>query len=105
MKNRKTLTLIAILLVCTLLFALASCKAKEDKNIWDNATYKEDTTLGEGATTFTLKVKALEKTVTFTISTDKKTLADALLELSLIEGEEGDYGLFMVKMPKFIQRY
>ena len=31
----------------------------------------------------------------FVVSTDKETVGDALLELNLIEGEEGDYGLYV----------
>ena len=97
MKNRKTTLIIAILLAATLVFSLVSCKS-EDKTVWENATYKEDTVLGEGSATFTLEVKALGRSVTFTISTDEVSLADALLKLSLIEGTEGDYGLYLEKV-------
>lgn len=65
------------------------------EGVWANATYKEDTELGEGAVTVKLEVKAEDKSVTFTVHTDKTTLGDALLEHSLIAGDEGEYGLYV----------
>ena len=63
--------------------------------VWANATYKEDTELGEGAVTVKVEVKAEDKSVTFTVHTDKTVLGDALLEHSLIAGDEGDFGLYV----------
>ena len=105
MKNRKLFSIITLLLALTLLFSLASCKAKEDPTIWDDAKYKEDATIGEGAVTFTLEVKAVGKSVKLTISTDEVSLADALTKLSLVEGEEGDYGLYMKKVNGMLADY
>ena len=34
----------------------------------------------------------------FTVNTDKKTVGDALLDLGLIEGDEGDFGLYVKKV-------
>ena len=56
---------------------------------------QNDTEIGEGAKTVQVEVKAGEKTVTFTIHTDKETLGDALLEHNLIAGEKGAYGLYV----------
>lgn len=54
------------------------------------------TVKGEGATVFYLTVKNVDDTVTrFEIHTDKKTVGEALLELELIAGEQGDYGLYI----------
>lgn len=84
-----SVSVIALLLVC--LFA-TGCQAKpEVTGIWADATYTEDTTLGEGATTLTVVVGAEEKEVTFTIKTDKKTVGEALLEHDLIKGTDGMY--------------
>ena len=63
--------------------------------VWANATYKEDTELGEGAVTVKVEVKAEDKSVTFTVHTDKTVLGDALLEHSLIAGDEGEFGLYV----------
>ena len=52
--------------------------------------------LGEGKTTFNFKVVDLEgKTTSYQIKTDKAIVGEALLELNLIAGEEGAYGLYV----------
>lgn len=56
----------------------------------------EATTLGEGQTAFALNVVDKDGNVSaFAINTDKETVGDALLELELISGEEGAYGLYV----------
>ena len=54
---------------------------------------------GEGATVFYFNVvdKDGNKTA-FEIHTDKTIVGDALLELGLIEGDMGDYGLYVKKV-------
>lgn len=84
----------ALALVLALMLSLAACGAKAE-GLWANATYTEDTELGEGATTITVEVTAEDKTVTFTIHTDGTTLRQALEENSLIAGDESDYGLYV----------
>ena len=64
-------------------------------SLWANATYTEDTELGEGNTTVHVEVKVNDKSVTFTVHTDKTILGDALLEHEIIAGEDGDYGLYI----------
>lgn len=93
MKKSILLTLMAVLVI----LSFASCKAPP-AGLWADATYTEDTVLGEGDTTFTLAVTAEEKTVKFTISTDKETLGEALTDLELIDGEMGDYGLYITEV-------
>ena len=63
--------------------------------IWNGATYTEDTTVGDGAVTVTVKVTADEKTVSITLKTDEETLADALLAEELCEGNLDTYGLYI----------
>ena len=65
------------------------------EGLWKDATYLEDTEFGEGAKTVTVKVIAEDKSVTFTIKTDAKTLGEALLAHGLIAGDMGDYGLYI----------
>ena len=89
--KKATLRVVPLLLVLVLL--LASCTGTPAA--WEDATYTEDTELGEGAMTITLLVTADEKTVTFTLHTDKTNLADAMLELDLCAGDVGDYGLYI----------
>ena len=92
MKNtiKSTLALILALLMTLCLFA---CKNGEvetpqtgdpaaseaegaitPEGLWKDATYLEDTEFGEGSKTVTVKVIAEDKSVTFTVKTDAKTL-------------------------------
>ena len=95
MKQRLvTVLLLALLLTCAA--CNATSKASDaNGDVWANATYQADTTFGTGASTVQVEVQADDKAVTFTLKTDKTTLADALLEHDLIAGEQGDYGLYV----------
>lgn len=89
---------VSVLLILALVFSFAACGTTDDNKetgLWANATYLTDTELGEGATTVKVEVKAEDKTVTFTVKTDKKTVGEALLDSELIAGENGDYGLYV----------
>ena len=85
---------VAILLALVFMAALVSCN-KNETDVWESATYTEDQTFGEGAKTVIVEVKAQERSVTFTVKTDKDTVGAALMEHGLIDGEEGPYGLYV----------
>ena len=86
----------ALTLIVLTVLALASCFNTVDaEGLWENATYRRDMELGNGANVITVVVAAGESSVTFTINTDKTTLGDALLEHGLIAGEESLYGLYV----------
>lgn len=86
----------ALTLTLLLAFSLASCALfAKDKNIWADAVYTEDTTLGEGSKAVTVELEVGEHLITFTVKTDKTILGDALLDVELISGEEGPYGLYV----------
>ncbi len=62
----------------------------------DESVQAEGTVLGEGNTKFILTVVDKEGAETqFEIHTDKETVGEALEELELIDGEEGEYGLYV----------
>ncbi len=94
-----------VLISVLLLISFAACGGDSDKSVWDGATYTEDTTLGEGETVFTLQVEALDKTLAFTVKTNEKTVGDALLKCGLIEGDEGEYGLYIKKVNGILADY
>jgi len=122
LKSFVALFLCMVLIAATALFA-TGCKdseketpdtvdakvtEKEESDTEDAKGTEEDTVdgekdgktvLGEGKTQFTFTVvdKNGNESV-FEINTDKKTVGDALLELGLIEGDEGDYGLYVKKV-------
>ena len=94
---------ISQILICFLLVIaclnLSGCKGNtEAADVWSDAVYTEDTEFGDGEKTVILEVVALDKSVTFTIHSDKKTLGEALVEHNLIEGEQGAYGLYVKKV-------
>ena len=88
-------TLPVLLALCCLLSLAACGNPGENADLWGNAAYTQDTQLGQGAKTAVVEVKAEDKTVTFTLKTDKTTVGDALAEHQLIAGEEGQYGLYV----------
>lgn len=112
---------IALLLVLLLALTLVACKTETESPklpegaqgevessvdpLWENALFLEDTTLGEGEKTIKAKVEAGEKSITFTLNTNAETLADALLEHSLIEGEDSAYGIYIKKVNGILADY
>lgn len=122
MKNVKTI--IALILAAFCILSLASCGnteeitteapavdttastennitengLSEDAGVWTDAIYTYNKDFGEGAKTVICEVKAENKTVTFTVKTDKETVGEALIENGIIEGDEGPYGLYIKKV-------
>ena len=90
-KTMKAAVSVILAMIC--IIGLVACGG--EKELWDDATYKEDKTFGSGAKTVTVEVKVDEHLVTFTVKTDKDTVGAALLEHKLIAGEDGQYGLFV----------
>lgn len=67
---------------------------------------QKSTEIGEGSMLFFLAVTDKEGNKTnFVIHTDKKTVGEALLELALIEGEEGPHGMFIKKVNGIVADY
>ena len=73
--------------------------------LWENAVYTDDKEFGNGSKTLILEVTAAEKTVTFTVKTDKKTVGEALFEHELISGDEGEYGLYIKTVNGILADY
>lgn len=97
MKNilNKSLCVVMIILMSAICF---SCKKEEKTGMWSDALYTENTTFGNGAKTFRVEVKANDRSVTFTINTDKGNLEEALVEHKLVDGEKGPYGMYIKKV-------
>lgn len=86
---------ISILLCLVLALGLFACAKETTGSLWDNATYTADAEMGEGSKTLTLEVTMEEKTITLTVHTDAETVGAALLEQGLINGDQGEYGLYI----------
>ena len=104
MKNKMRTLLTAVLCVM-MLACMTACTKEEEKGIWADAKYNEDTELGEGSKTVKVVVEAEEKKITFTIHTDETILGDALLAHELVEGEDGDFGLYIKKVNGMLADY
>ena len=83
----------------------ATSSKVEKMGIWADSLYNEDTTLGEGAKTVSVTVEAEGSQVVFTVKTDAETLGEALLALSLIEGENSQYGLYIKRVNGMLADY
>lgn len=121
---KKTLkSFVAFILVVFSLFSLCACTAPETPNteesthetttldnvqlpsLWENAIYTENKEFGNGSKTLTVEVTAAEKTVVFTVKTDKETVGEALIEHNLIAGENGTYGLYIKSVNGILADY
>ena len=96
---------LAIFLAVLMIFCITACGEKKSDDLWASATYTENTTLGEGAKTITVEVTANEKTVVFTVKTDAETVGAALLEHSLIAGDQSEYGLYVKTVNGMLADY
>ena len=87
------------LLCMMLIVAMALTAGCGEKKQEDNSSAGQEVStnkLGEGKTQFNFTVVDKDgKETAFDIHTDKTTVGDALLELGLIAGEEGAYGLYV----------
>ncbi len=94
--KKTSMIIISLLIIFAVgLFFLPEEKAPDNNGVWENAVYTENTTLGAGKNTLTVAVMAEEKSIDFTIKTDKTIVGDALKEHKLIDGENGPYGLYV----------
>lgn len=93
--KRFTSWLLCMMLIVAMALT-AGCGEKKQDNPQAGQEVSGTTVLGEGQTKFNFTVvdKDGNETV-FEIHTDKTTVGDALLELGLIAGEEGAYGLYV----------
>ncbi len=94
--KKKIQSMLCVAISLVFIFCLVSC-GNTDKNtyLWQNATYLNDEEFGNGEKTVQVEVSTEDKSVTFTVNTNKETLGDALLEYGLIAGEESQYGLYI----------
>ena len=93
-----------VLLAVTMAAGMTACGSKSGDNGSTQGTgqaqtdgvFADGSELGEGNTEFTLTVTDTEGAESsFTIHTDKENVGDALTEIGIIAGEEGDYGLYV----------
>lgn len=98
--------IIAFLLCIITAFSLVSCKKSEEKNPAPTdektVTYEE---IGRGDNQFFLDILFEAKEKNYSIKTDEETVGAALEKLGMIEGEQGDYGLYIFAVEGEEHRY
>ena len=92
-------------LLLAFIFTLISCGNAQQTDVWEKATYRQDTELGEGSKTVTVEVSAQGQTVVFTVKTERDKLGAALQELGLLQGEDSSYGLYVKKVNGIMADY
>lgn len=81
-------------------------EVQTDESQSEEAAEEEVTVLGEGETQFLFTVVGKDGVETaFEIHTDKETVGEALLELELIAGEEGEFGLYVKTVNGIVADY
>ena len=102
--QNKVLSVVCFLMIAIVIFT--ACAEKVDASgKWADATYRNDEEFGEGLKTVTVVVKAEENEIRFIIHSDKTYLADALLEHNLVEGDDGEFGLYVKKVNGILADY
>ena len=100
-KNNKKLVswLLCMMLIVAMALTTVGCGTDEQNGGQQATEQNADsnvTVLGEGKTQFDFTVVDKDGNATeFEIHTDKATVGEALLELNLIAGDEGEYGLYV----------
>ncbi len=94
---------LSLILAISFIFVCVSCKTQTD--VWKDAKYTQDTTFGERGKSVVVEVVVLENSVNFTIHTDADTLGEALVSHNLIEGEDGEFGLYIKKVNGILADY
>lgn len=98
-KKSLSCILCIVLIAATALFTTGCSDSKKDSNINtqdSKISISDENVLGDGETKFFVTVTDKDGNEDqFEIHTDKETVGEALMEIGLISGEEGPYGLFI----------
>ena len=90
---------LCMMLIMAMAFCTTGCSDEKETPGSQNNISSEVTVLGEGKNQFAFQVVDKDGNQTnFEIHTDKTVVGEALFELELLEGETGDFGLFVKKV-------
>lgn len=89
--------IVSLILCAILMLSLAACGAPEETTGPAEFTPVADgAVLGEGAVSFPLVITDKDgSSINVTVNTDKENVGDALLEVGIVEGTVGEYGLYI----------
>ena len=99
-----------ILVLALLVAAVALGCGEKDTTVTEDAVVTKEPaereTLGEGQYTFDFAAVTLDgERFEYTVSTDKETVGEALLDIGLINGEDGPYGLYIKSVCGVVADY
>lgn len=101
-KNKLFASVLCMVLIVAMALSMTACtnnNASEDANAG-----QEQAQVAEKSFTFEVVDKD-GNTETFSITTDKATVGEALLEEGLIAGEDGQYGLYVTEVNGIVADY
>ncbi len=97
--NTVVLRLVCVVLIAAMSLCTVGCNNKADVTETPDTDTGAVTELGTGALQFNFNVVDGEGNVTkYVINTDKTVVGEALIDNGLIEGDEGDFGLYVKKV-------
>ena len=95
MKNVLSLILCMVLIAAMALFAAGCGDTGTGKDV-TSQSFADGSVLGEGETAFSFTVTDGDgNESSFEIRTNKTTVGEALLDVEIIAGEDGEYGLYV----------
>lgn len=94
---KKSLSFIlCIVLITAMALTTIGCNDNKTDDPYYTVTVADGAVLGEGSTEFPLEIVDREgKSVNVTVKTDKTVVGQALLDVKLIAGDDGDFGLYV----------
>ena len=101
MNNKKVKSLLlCMMLIVAMAFTTVGCNTQKDSGVEKSTAAVEETVenevLGEGETKFLFTVVDKDGNETnYEIHTDKEIVGEALLDLELIAGDDGEFGLYV----------
>ena len=104
---RKPLSfIVCIVLITAMALTAIGCNDNKTPTAYGTITVKDGDTIGEGAIEFPLEIVDGEgNSVNVTVKTDKTTVGEALLDVKLIGGDNGDYGLYVKEVNGVVADY
>lgn len=106
---KKILSAISILICISVLFCACNGTphaANETSKMPETQDIFTLSEIGEGNKSFAFEVHDSKGNIyPITINTNKKTVGEALLELGIIDGEQGDYGLYVKSVNGIVADY
>ena len=88
--------IVCMVLIAAMALCMSGCNDLAQEKATEPTVFSDGQSLGQGATKFTLQVVDLDgTTATVQISTDEKTVGQALQELGVLKGEQGAFGLYI----------